>query len=118
MLVATCWGMARPAYDRSLTLEFFVRQARPLKKLQMNLFFISGALLLAASSLSFFDHPAEGRPMLQFVASFGVLGGGFIIQLFQRVFALEEIIKRSLPEVYSEIGEGTVSPGARADAQN
>lgn len=88
----------------SLPLETLTRQAAPAKVNYA--LFLAIACLLAAFILNYVDDPKGMRSMLVLAAvAVGIFAQ--VLQLWmRRVSALEGIIKRSLPEVYSQIAGG------------
>jgi hypothetical protein len=105
-VVATWFYLAQLNYEQSpLALEFLARQARPMKRSRLILSVISGVCLVPGFVFLAMD---GSRTMtvgmnLSTLAVGVMLSCQFIQHHFQRLRAMEEIVRRSRPDLYSEI---------------
>ena len=106
VVVGTVWSVARAAPAASLMkLDSLAQQAQPLRKIELFGYYAVIAVVVASLVAFFIDDP-KGASGLSAVLCLGILVAcQWIRHLFQRVRALEEVVKRSVPEFYSQLKE-------------
>jgi peptidoglycan/LPS O-acetylase OafA/YrhL len=112
-VLATWWSFTRVRFDQTgLTLEFLTRQAKRQSRVANIALGIASLCAIVALALNFLEKPQGLLPALPSLGVTIMVMSQLAQTYIRRTRALEEIIRHSLPEVYSKIAAGANHPVA------
>ena len=103
-VATTGWSISFSRYDQKpLPLDFLAQQARPARKAKAILLLIVTLALAAALFMEYYDAVKSIKPIILPLGASASLGCVFVARYFNRIRALEAIIRISRPDLYSMI---------------